>query len=72
MHSLSRSQVRKAERLAEDHTSSDLGAMCMNAASVEESRMIGWAVHLRTEADRTARGVTTPTFGYTGRKSNST
>ncbi len=69
MHYLNRTQLRRAERLAEAHTAKDLGQMCVEATG-KEGEVLSWAVWLRTEQDRIDRGTPTPCAGYSGRQTN--
>jgi len=61
----------KASRLADKHTSEELGQMCMETVgNKKQSDILAWAVTLRLAANRAAAGNPVPTCGYSGRQTN--
>ena len=64
IHNLTRAQVKRAEKLSDEHTSQSLNAE-MPTVSNEDLDVYLWAFWLCKDRERRERGESTP--GYTGR-----
>jgi hypothetical protein len=69
MHRLTRPQSLRAERLSEQHTTTELGQMHVGVNG-KQGEILAWAIYLRSCADRAASGNPVPTAGYSGRQTN--
>lgn len=66
-HRLNKTQLRRAEVLADQHTAETLNPLFKDAEGITID-VLGWALYLIGERAKREASITTP--GYTGRKTN--